>query len=42
MVEVVVKNLSANAEEVRGTGLIPGSKRYPGEGNGHSLRYSCL
>ena len=23
-------------------GLIPGSRRYPGEGNGHPLQYSCL
>ena len=23
-------------------GLIPGSERYPGEGNGNSLQYSCL
>ena len=24
------------------TGLIPGSGRHPGEGNGNSLQYSCL
>ena len=23
-------------------GLIPGSGRFPGEGNGHPLQYSCL
>ena len=23
-------------------GLIPGSGRYPGEGNGNPLQYSCL
>ena len=23
-------------------GLIPGSRRYPGEGNGNPLQYSCL
>ena len=23
-------------------GLIPGSRNYPGEGNGNSLQYSCL
>ena len=34
-----VKNLSANAED---PGLIPGSGRSPGEGNGNSLQYSCL
>ena len=30
----MVKNLSANAGD---TGLIPGSGRYPGEGNGNPL-----
>ena len=35
----VVKNLFANAED---TGLIPGSGRFPGEGNGNPLWYSCL
>ena len=34
-----VKNLPANAGDV---GLIPGSGRYPGEGNGNPLQYSCL
>ena len=35
----VVKNLSANAGD---TGLIPGSGRSPGAGNGNPLQYSCL
>ena len=35
----VVKNLPANAGDA---GSIPGSGSYPGEGNGHSLQYSCL
>ena len=35
----MVKNLSANAGDA---GLIPGSGRSPGEGNGHLLQYSCL
>ena len=35
----VVKNLLANAGDV---GLIPGSERLPGEGNGNPLQYSCL
>ena len=35
----VVKNLSVNAGDV---GLIPGSGRSPGEGNGNPLQYSCL
>ena len=35
----MVKNLPANVEDV---GLIPGSGRSPGEGNGNPLHYSCL
>ena len=35
----VVKNPSANAGDV---GLIPGSGRSPGEGNGNPLQYSYL
>ena len=35
----VVKNSPANA---RDRGLIPGSGRSPGEGNGIPLQYSCL
>ena len=35
----VVMNLAANA---RDTGLILGSGRYPGVGNGNPLQYSCL
>ena len=35
----VVKNLPANAGDM---GLIPGSGRSPGEGNGNPLQYSCL
>ena len=38
-VALVVKNLPANAGDV---GLIPGSGRSPGEGNGIPLQYSCL
>ena len=40
-VALVVKNLPANAVDVRDMGLIPGLGRYPGEGNGNSLQYSC-
>ena len=36
---LVAKNPSANAG---GVGLIPGSGRSPGEGNGNPLQYSCL
>ena len=39
---LVVKNLLANAGDVRDTGLVPGSGRSPGEGNGSPLQYSCL
>ena len=28
--------------KARDAGLIPGSRRSPGEGNGNSLQYSCL
>ena len=38
---LVVKNLPANAIYVRDMGLIPGSGRCPGEGNGKLLQYSC-
>ena len=39
---LVVKNPPANAGEIRDAGLIPGSGRSPGEGNGYPLQYSCL
>ena len=35
----VVKNPSANAGDV---GLVSEFGRFPGEGNGHPLQYSCL
>ena len=35
----VVKNLPAIAGDA---GLIPGLGRFPGEGNGNPLQYSCL
>ena len=38
----MVKNLPANAGDIGDVGLIPGSGRSPGEGNGNSLQYSCL
>ena len=38
----VVKNPPANAGDIKDTGLIPGSGRSPGGGNGNSLLYSCL
>ena len=38
----MVKNLPANAGDIRDAGLIPGSGRSPGGGHGNSLQYSCL
>ena len=38
----MVKNPPANARDVRDTGLIPGSGRSPGGGNGNPLRCSFL
>ena len=38
----MVKNLLANAGDIRDVGSIPGSGRSPGEGNGNPLQYSCL
>ena len=37
----VMKNLSANAGDSRGWGLIPGVGRSPGRGNGNPLQDSC-
>ena len=37
--DAVIKNPPASAED---TGLIPGSGRSPGGGNGNPLQYSCL
>ena len=42
---LVVKNLPTNAGDTGDTGdvgLIPGSRRSPGEGHGNLLQYSCL
>ena len=39
-VALVVENPAASAGD-RGTGLIPGSRRSPGGGNGNPLQYSC-
>ena len=38
----MVKNLPANASDIRDEGLIPGSGRYPAEENGKLLQYFCL
>ena len=37
----MVKNPSADAGDIRDTGSIPGLGRFPGEGNGNPLQYSC-
>ena len=36
------KNLPANAGDTEDAGSIPGSGRFPGEGNGNPLQCSCL
>ena len=38
----MVKNMPASAGGIRDSGLIPGLGRFPGEGNGNPLQYSCL
>ena len=39
---LVVKNLPANAGDIRDMSSIPGLGRSPGEGHGNPLQYSCL
>ena len=41
-VVLVVKNLPANARDIRDTSFIPGLGRCPGGGHGSPLQYSCL
>ena len=38
----MIKNLPANERDARDVGLIPGSGRSPGGGNGNRLQYCCL
>ena len=38
----MVKNLTANAGDIRDRGLIPGLGRCPGGGHSSPLQYSCL
>ena len=38
----MVKNMLADAGDIRDEGSIPGSGRYPGGGHGNPLQYSCL
>ena len=39
---LVLKNLPANAGDIRDVGLIPGLGRFPERGNGNPLQYICL
>ena len=39
---LVVKNLPANAGDVRDVDSIPGLGRFPGGGHGNPIQYSCL
>ena len=39
---LVVRNLPANAGDVRDAGSIPGSGRFPGGGNDNPVQYYCL
>ena len=39
---LVVKNLPANAGDIRDTALIPGSGRSPGERHGNPVQHPCL
>jgi len=41
-VALVVKNLSADAGDIRDTGSMPGLGRLPGGGHGNPLQYSWL
>ena len=39
---LVVKNLAANAGDIRDAGSLLGSGTFPGKGHGNPLQYSCL
>ena len=41
-VVLVVKNPPADAGDIRDTGSVPGSGRFPRKGNGNRFQYSCL
>ena len=41
-VVLVVKNLPASAGDIRDVGSVPGSGRFPEEGHGNPLQYSCV
>ena len=42
LIALFVRNLPANAGDIRDMGLIPGLGRFPGGGNGNPFQYSCL
>ena len=39
---LAVKNPPANAGDIAEAGSISGSEKFPGEGHGNPLQYSCL
>ena len=39
---LVLKNLLVNSGDIRDTGSVPGSGRFPGGGHVNPLQYSCL
>ena len=39
---LVIKNLPANAGDIKDMGLIPGLGRFPGGGHGNPFQYPCL
>ena len=39
---LVAQMVKASSYNAGGPGSIPGSGRYPGEGNGNLLQYSCM
>ena len=41
-VVLVIESQPASAEDVRSSGSIPGSRRFPGGEHGNPLQYSCL
>ena len=41
-VALVVKNLPANAGDIKDDGSIPGLGRHPGEGHSNALHCACL
>ena len=41
-VVLAVKNPPADAGDIRDTGSVPGSGRFPRKGNGNRVQYSCL